>query len=91
MPRIEVFRATRAYHAAVADYWRALANREDLEHAAQQVLGTSLRYRVAIDGVMTSTSDHRRNRQRLRALRTQLDCLSQQYNTMKRTHSNVVR
>ena len=87
MRRIEIFRAARAYHTALADYERALAKCEDLEHAAQEVLGASLRYRVAIDGLMESRSDHRRNQLRLRALRAQLYGVSRQYNTMKRAKS----
>jgi glycerol-3-phosphate dehydrogenase len=82
--RIEMFRAARAYHAAVAAYCRVLGNREDLEDAAQLVLGASLRYRIAIDGVIASTPGDACNHRRLHALRAQLDCLSRQYNIMKR-------
>jgi hypothetical protein len=91
MRRIEMFRAARAYHAAVAAYCRVLVNGDDVEDAAQKVLAASLRYRLAIDHIMASAPDDTANQRRLHALRTQVHCLSRQYNTMKRTHSHVVR
>jgi len=89
--RTEMFRAAKAYHAAMAAYCEVFSNREDLEDAAQHMLGASLRYRVAIDGAIASAPEDPWNHRRLHTLRTQLDCLSRQYNTVKRTHSNVVR
>jgi hypothetical protein len=85
--RADMFRAAKAYHAAVAAYCRVLRNRQDLEDAAQQVLGASLRYRIAIDRVLASTPEDAGSRSRLRALRAQLNCLSRQYNTVKRARS----
>jgi hypothetical protein len=82
--RIEMFRAAKAYHAAVAAYCRVLNNREDLEDATQRVLGASLRYHVAIQALIASTPEETGNHRRLHSLRAQLACLSRQYNTVKR-------
>jgi len=85
--RIDMFRAARAYHAAVAAYCRVLGNGQDLEDASQQVLGAGLRYRAAIEHLTASIPDNGANHRRLQALRAQLYCLSRQYNTVKRAHS----
>jgi hypothetical protein len=85
--RTEMFRAARAYHAAVAAYCRVLGNQEDLEDASQQVLGAGLRYRAAIEHLVASTPYDGAHQRRLHALRAQLYCLSRQYNTVKRAHS----
>ena len=85
--RGDMFRAARAYHAAVAAYCRVLGNGEDLEDAAQQVLGASLRYRIAIDRLIASTAEDVGSHRLLQALSAQLNCLSRQYNTVKRARS----
>lgn len=85
--RMEMFSAARAYHAAVAVYCRVLSNRDDLEDPAQQVLGASLRYRVAIDRLIASTPDHASNHRRLYALRARLHRVSREYNTVQGARS----
>ena len=83
--RTHMFRTARVYHAALARYWRAVTGGEDLEDAAQQVIGASLRYRAAINDVIAASPHDNPSARRLRALRLQLHCLTRQYNVIKRS------
>ena len=83
--RPHMLRTGRAYHAALARYCRAVAGGEDLEDAAQQVIGASLRYRAAINDVIAASPHDNASARRLRALRLQLHCLTRQYNVIKRS------
>jgi hypothetical protein len=83
--RTHMFRTARVYHAALARYWLAVTGGEDLEDAAQQVIGASLRYRAAINDVIAASPHDNASARRLRALRLQLHCLTLQYNVVKRS------
>lgn len=84
----ELFQSAGKYHAAMAQYAAAMRARRDVESAAQEVVGTSLRYRMAIDRLLeesdTSTLEMVAGRKRLERLRTSLAQASRQYNIIKR-------
>lgn len=85
--RQQVFGAARAYHAAVARYARAVLAGADLERAAQEVVGTSLRYQVALDGYLKcahADSELLATRSRLERLHRMLEAASRQYDAMRK-------
>ena len=83
----ELFRSARAYHSALAAYAAALRSGEDIESAAQTVVGTGLHYRMALERL------HRENepesmrmvasRGRLERLRALLASATRCYNLVK--------
>src|SRR2546428_11335383 len=86
----EVFRAAREYHAALARYAATLRQRADIESATQAGVGTSLRYRVALDKLAANSDDETlalvagaRRRARIRRL---LPSTSPRHNIVKRPH-----
>ena len=81
-----MYRAAADYHAAVARYARALLSGKDLEAAAQAVVGTSLRYHVALEGCLKHAArDHMVAAQkRLLHLRRLLEAASRQYDALRR-------
>lgn len=79
----QVFRAGRNYHSAVARYAAALRGRGDLERSAQEVMGTSLHYRVALDE-MLAYNDSLDTRRRIECLRKLLACASRQYSLRRK-------
>ena len=89
----EVFRAAREYHAALARYAATLRQRADIESATQAVVGTSLRYRVALDKLAASDDQETvafvaggGRRARIRRL---LASTSRRYNIVKRPQKEV--
>jgi hypothetical protein len=84
----ELFHFAGKYHGALADYAAAMRARGDIESAAQAIVGTSLRYRVAIDRLLAhadvSTLQVVASRSRLERLRTTLAHASRQYNLVNR-------
>jgi hypothetical protein len=88
--REDMFRAAGAYHAALASYSRAMRRGEEIEHLAQQVIGTSLHYRLAIEKVMQQAPADAASCRRLRALRRLLHHASWKYNARKRAEKTVV-
>ena len=88
--RDDMFRAASAYHAALASYSRAMRHGEEIEHVAQQVIGASLHYRLAIEKVMQQMPGDAASRRRLRAVRRLLHLASSKYNTVKRAEHRAV-
>ena len=89
----EVFRAAREYHSALARYAATLRQRADIESATQAVVGTSLRYRVALDKLAANSDDETLafvagggRRARMRRL---LVSTSRRYNIVKRPQKEV--
>jgi hypothetical protein len=82
--RDDVFRAARDYHAALAAYSRAMCSGGDLEDLAQQVVGTSLRYRRALDLQLAENPYDPVWRRRAAAVRKLLHSTSVNYNLAKR-------
>jgi hypothetical protein len=84
----ELFHSAGKYHGALAEYARAMRARREIESAAQAIVGASLRYRVAIDRLLTeadvSTLQVVASRSRLQRLRTTLASAARQYNLVKR-------
>ena len=84
----ELFQSAGKYHAAMAHYAAAMRTRSDVESAAQGVVGTSLRYRMAIDRLLEEndgpTLEIVAGRARLERLRRALAHTSRQYNIIKR-------
>ena len=78
----ELFRCARNYHGALADYAAAMRMNGDVESTAQLVVGTSLRYRRAIDRLLESEDSEllRISRGRLERLRRTLVSTSRSYN-----------
>jgi hypothetical protein len=85
-----MFRAAGAYHAALASYSRAMRRGEEIEHLAQQVVGTSLHYRLAIEKVMQQAPGDAASCRRLRALRRLLHMASWKYNAHKSSKNALV-
>jgi hypothetical protein len=94
-PLAELFRAAGNYHGALADYAAALRSAGDIENAAQAIVGTSLRYRVAIDRLLAdedaATHGVVASRSRLHRLRATLEYASRQYNLVKRRDTPAPR
>jgi hypothetical protein len=88
MPELRqpVYRAAADYHAAVARYARALRSGRGLEAAAQAIVGTSLRYHVALESCLRHVErDHAVAAQkRLLHLRRLLEAASRQYDALRR-------
>jgi hypothetical protein len=78
-----VFRTAATFHKAVARYARAMRAGGDVEDAAQQVVGASLRYRLALDGLQTAASPSR-----VQGVRKVLGCTSRQYNAVMRIQAS---
>jgi hypothetical protein len=80
----EVYRAARNYHGALADYANAMRTGSDIEDAAQWVIGTSVRYRIAIDELLADDDAESlglvQTRGRLIRLRKVLVTASHRYN-----------
>lgn len=85
--RQEVYGAARAYHAAVARYARALARHRGVEAAAQAVVGTSLRYHVAVQACLPhATARHfQALHERLEHMRRLLEAASRHYDALRRS------
>jgi hypothetical protein len=85
--KLEVFRAARAYHAALAAYARAFVGREDVDMAAQAVVGASLRYQVALDGYIEHGGpDLTVMERRMLHLHRLLHAASRQYDALRKAH-----
>jgi hypothetical protein len=82
--RQEMFHAACAYHGALATYSRAMRFGEDLEKAAQEVVGASLRYHVALERLMAVEPDNSDCARRSQSLRKLLYSTSAKYNLSKR-------
>ena len=83
----ELFCAAGDYHGALARYASVLRSGEDIESAAQAIIGASLRYRLAIDRVLSEDDAETlrmvASRSRLRRLRRVLSSTSRLYNVIK--------
>jgi hypothetical protein len=83
----EIFAAARHYHGALASYAAALRAGRGIEDAAQSVIGTSLRYRRAIDDLLADDDAGSQSmvagRGRLERLRRTLNTASRRYNLLK--------
>jgi hypothetical protein len=80
----DVFRCARNYHGALAEYAAAMRTGGDIEHVCQLVVGTSLRYRLAIDRLLETDDAESLSmvagRGRLERLRRMLVSTSRRYN-----------
>lgn len=83
--RVEMFRAARAYHGALAAYSRAMRDEEGLEEAAQRVIGASLRYRIALERLRAEEPENDDYRRRFEAARKLLHSASARYNMHMRS------
>ena len=87
----ELFSRASDYHAALAHYARAVGMRSELEDAAQEVVGTSMRYRMAIDRLIEDNDPDTlavvAGRGRLERMRRSLANASLQYNIQKRVQA----
>ena len=82
--RQEMFHAACAYHGTLAAYSRAMRFGEGLEEATQEVVGASLRYRVALERLMALEPENSDCRRRSQLLRKLLHSISAKYNLSKR-------
>jgi hypothetical protein len=84
----ELFRCAGNYHGALADYAGTMRDGGDIERSAQLIIGTSLRYRLAIDRLLESDDQESlsmvASRGRLERLRRILVNTSRRYNLEKR-------
>jgi hypothetical protein len=91
----DIYRAARQYHGALAHYAAAMRSGSDIEDAAQSIVGTSLRYRLAIDHLLARDDAESLNmvasRGRLERLRRVLYSASRRYNLQKRPAPRPVR
>jgi hypothetical protein len=80
----ELFRCAGSYHGALADYAGAMRKGSDLESAMQRIVGTSLRYRLAIDRLLLENDAESlamvASRGRIQRLRKILLTASRRYN-----------
>jgi hypothetical protein len=85
----ELFRCARNYHGALAEYAATMRAGGDIERSAQLIVGTSLRYRLAIDRLLESCDGESlsivASRGRLERLRRMLVSTSRRYNLNKRS------
>jgi hypothetical protein len=81
----EVFRAAGDYHSALAAYAARMRDGTDIESAAQTVVGTSLRYGVALEKLAASDDEALAlvNPGRLERMRRVLTNASRRYNMVK--------
>ena len=83
----DLFRSAQAYHGALAQYAAALRACDDIETPAQTIIGTALRYRVALDRVLGEADAQSvalvASRGRLKRLRAMLASTSRRYNRGK--------
>jgi hypothetical protein len=83
----ELFRCAGNYHGALADYAATMRDGGDIERPAQLVIGTSLRYRLAIDRLLESDDGESlgivASRGRLERMRRVLVSTSRRYNLVK--------
>jgi hypothetical protein len=83
----ELFRCARNYHGALADYAATMRDGGDIERPAQHIIGTSLRYRIAIDRLLESDDWESlgmvASRGRLERMRRILVSTSRRYNLLK--------
>ena len=68
----DVFAAAAVYHGALAEFARAMKTRGDVETAAQRVVGTSLRYRLALERAGRASRGNAALHGRLARLRARL-------------------
>jgi len=85
--RLEMFRAARAYHGALAAYSRAMRDEEGLEEAAQRVIGASLHYRIALERLRAEEPKNDDYRRRFEVARKLLHAASARYNMHMRRRS----
>ena len=80
----ELFRCARSYHGALARYAATLRAGGDIEDSAQSIIGTSVRYRLAIDRLLDANDTQSlaivSSRGRLERLRRVLAATSRRYN-----------
>ena len=83
----ELFRCAGNYHGALADCAATMRDGGDIERCSQLVIGTSLRYRLAIDRLLESKDRESlsivASRGRLERLRRMLVSTSRRYNLAK--------
>lgn len=83
----DLFRSAQAYHGALAEYAAALRVGEDIETPSQTVIGTALRYRIALDRMLDQADAESirvvASRGRLKRLRAMLISTSRRYNRAK--------
>jgi hypothetical protein len=83
----EIFRCARDYHGALREYAAAMRAGADIESTAQRVIGTSVRYRVAIDRLLEADDPKAMaivaTHGRLERLRRLLVVTSHRYNLLK--------
>ena len=84
----ELFRAAHDYHAAIARYAAVLRAQGDIETAVQDIMGTSVHYRMALDKLVDSDDYEALSIVagvgRLDRLRRLLASASRRYNMVKR-------
>jgi len=83
----ELFRCARSYHGALAQYAATMRAGADIEGAAQRVIGTSVRYRLAIDRLLEADDAKSMaivaTRGRLERMRRLLVATSRRYNLLQ--------
>ena len=76
----DVFAAAAAYHGALAEFARAMKTGGGVETATQRVVGTSLRYRLALDRAGRASRGNAALHGRLARLRATLVTAAARYN-----------
>src|SRR5262245_3223397 len=83
----ELFRCAGKYHGALAAYAATVRDGGDIERSTQVIIGTSLRYRIAIDHVLErddwDSLSIVASRGRLERMRRILVSTSRRYNLVK--------